>query len=65
MKPIVRVFRNVEEAARAEREEMWRLTPAERMAIARELQLRVYGADAPDVRESERAKKDDLANLPE
>jgi hypothetical protein len=53
----IRVFRTLEAAAAAEREELWRLTPAERMAIARALQLRVYGADTPDVRESERAKR--------
>lgn len=48
--------RSFEEAARWEREERWKLSPIERLRIARELQLRVYGADAPDVRESERNK---------
>ena len=49
--------RGFDEAARWEREQNWRLTPMERLRIARELQLRVYGPDAPDVRESERAKE--------
>jgi len=45
-----------EEAARWEREQNWALTPVERLRIARELQLRAFGRDAPDVRESERGR---------
>jgi hypothetical protein len=45
-----------EDAARHDREQMWAMTPDERMAIARVLRERVYGADAPDVREAERSK---------
>lgn len=49
-------FRTFAEAARAEREEYWRMTPVERLQLLRELQLRVWGPDAPDVREAERSK---------
>lgn len=38
------------EAAEAERREMWAMSPEERLAIARELQMPVYGRDCPDVR---------------
>ena len=37
-------------------QQMWAMTPDERLEIAKILRDRVYGADAPDVRESERAK---------
>ncbi len=45
------------------------MTPDERMEIARILKDRVYGADAPDIRESEREAGrprdlDDLEHLP-
>ncbi len=45
-----------EEAERWSREQMWAMTPEERMEIARVLRDRVYGKDAPDVRESEWSK---------
>lgn len=45
-----------EDAQAWNRRRMWSLTPDERMAIARTLRERVYGKDAPDVRESERSK---------
>lgn len=48
--------RSFAEADRWDREQMWAMTPDERMAIAKELRDRVYGKDAPDVRESERTK---------
>jgi hypothetical protein len=45
------------EAERWDREQMWAMTPDERIEIARILRDRAYGPDAPDVRESERAKQ--------
>lgn len=48
--------RSFADAAAWDREQMWAMTPDERLEIARVLRERVYGADAPDVRESERAK---------
>ncbi len=44
------------DAERWDREQMWSMTPDERIEIACILRERVYGTDAPDVRESERAK---------
>ncbi len=43
-----------EEAERWNKEQMWAMTPDERLAIAKELRDRFYGKDAPDVREAER-----------
>ena len=45
-----------EDAARWDREQQWAMTPDERIEIARTLRERVYGKDAPDVRESELEK---------
>jgi hypothetical protein len=45
-----------EEAARWDREQQWAMTPEERLEIARILRERAYGADAPDVRQSERGR---------
>ena len=33
--------------------QMWAMTPDERLDLAKELKDRVFGANAPDVRESE------------
>lgn len=44
------------EAEQWDRQQQWAMTPDERHAIAKELRDRFYGADAPDVRESERSK---------
>jgi hypothetical protein len=44
------------DADRWDREQMWAMTPDERMAIAKELRDRVFGKDCPDVREAERGK---------
>ncbi|HEX5050834.1 MAG TPA: hypothetical protein VFZ65_03600 [Planctomycetota bacterium] len=44
------------EAERWDREQMWAMTPEERLEAARVLRERAYGQDAPDVREAERAK---------
>ncbi|MBL8726898.1 MAG: hypothetical protein JNM25_00615 [Planctomycetes bacterium] len=44
------------EAEQWDRRQQWAMTPDERHAIAKELRDRFYGADAPDVRESERSK---------
>lgn len=57
IEPIGHKARSFEEADRWNREQNWALTPLERMQIARQLQIRVYGGDAPDVRESERSKE--------
>lgn len=38
------------------RRQQWAMTPDERLAIAQQLRDRVYGHDAPDVREAERSK---------
>ncbi|HEX6811352.1 MAG TPA: hypothetical protein VF384_07005 [Planctomycetota bacterium] len=45
------------EAERWNLKQLWAMTPDERMEIARILKERVYGADAPDIRESERSKR--------
>lgn len=57
MERIGAIFRNPQEAEEAERQAMWALTPAERMAIAKTLRDRVYGPNPPDVRESERTRR--------
>jgi len=36
--------------------QMWAMTPDERLDLAKELKDRVFGANAPDVRESEWTK---------
>ena len=48
--------RSFADAAAWDLAQMWAMTPEERLEIARVLRERAYGADAPDVRESERAK---------
>lgn len=48
--------RSFAEAEQWDRQQQWAMTPDERHAIAKELRDRFYGVDAPDVRESERAK---------
>lgn len=50
MERIGHKYQTLAEAAEAERLAMWAMSPEERLAIARELQLRVYGRDCPDVR---------------
>lgn len=45
------------EADRWDREQVWAMTPDERLRILRILRERVYGKDAPDVRESERRRR--------
>jgi hypothetical protein len=54
MERVITVHRDHASAAAAERAEYHAMTPEQRMLIARELQLRVYGRDCPDVREAER-----------
>jgi hypothetical protein len=44
--------RSFADADRWTREQMWAMTPDERLAIAKELRDRAFGKDAPDVRES-------------
>jgi hypothetical protein len=44
------------EAERWSLEQMWAMTPEERFEVARVLRERVYGSNAPDVREAERPK---------
>lgn len=48
--------RSFAEAEEWDRQQMWAMTPDERIEIARMLRDRVYGTDVPDVREAERAK---------
>ena len=48
--------RSFAEAEQWDRQQMWAMTPDERMQIAKELRDRVYGTDVPDVREAERTK---------
>lgn len=55
--PVGNKSRSFADAERWEREQYLAMTPIERLMLARELQLRVYGVDAPDVRASERALK--------
>ena len=43
------------DAQRWDREQMWAMTPEERLDAARILRERVYGPDAPDVRAAERS----------
>ncbi|MBP7867915.1 MAG: hypothetical protein KA419_18455 [Acidobacteria bacterium] len=47
----VHIAESWEEAEAWEIDQEIRLTPEERQAIVDELRLRVYGTDAPDVRE--------------
>jgi hypothetical protein len=49
--------RSFAEAERHDREQQWKMTPAERMAAAAELRMRVYGPDCPDVRDYERQRQ--------
>lgn len=48
--------RSFSDADRWDREQQWSMTPEERLRIAKILRDRVYGENAPDVRESERSK---------
>lgn len=44
--------RSFAEAEQWNLQQLWAMTPEERMEIAKILRDRAYGADAPDVRES-------------
>jgi hypothetical protein len=46
--------RSFDDAAQWDKEQQLSMTPDERLEIARVLRIRAYGADVPDVRESER-----------
>ncbi len=48
--------RSFAEAALHDLQQMWSMTPEQRLEAAKVLRDRAYGPDAPDVRESERAK---------
>lgn len=50
----VHIARSHAEAADWDVRQQLAMTPDERQAAARELKRRVYGSDAPDVRESHR-----------
>jgi len=52
--PIAHVARDHRDADAWDREQLVRLTLDERLRIAEHLRCRAFGADAPDVRESER-----------
>jgi hypothetical protein len=56
MERIAHKCTSFEEAARWDREQQWAMIPDERLAIAKELRERVFGKDAPDVRQAEREK---------
>ena len=56
MERIVHVARSFAEAAEWDRQQQRAMTPDERLAIARILRDRAYGADAPDVRQAERRR---------
>lgn len=49
------IARDFADADRWDREQQLSMTPDERLEVARVLRERVFGVDAPDVRESERA----------
>lgn len=48
--------RSFAEAERWNLQQLWAMTPEERLEIAKVLRERAYGLDAPDVREAERSK---------
>jgi hypothetical protein len=48
-----------ESAYQWDREQMWSMSADERLAIAKILRDRYYGKDAPDVRESERSRREE------
>lgn len=48
----VTISRTFAEADAATREQYWAMTPLERLILARQLVLAVYGPDCPDVREA-------------
>ncbi len=52
MDRIVTVSRSFAEADQRTREQYWAMTPLERLILARQLVLAVYGSDCPDVREA-------------
>jgi predicted Fe-S protein YdhL (DUF1289 family) len=54
MDRVVRKSRSFDEADRWDVEQHTSMTPDERQRVAKELRERVYGKDAPDVRESTR-----------
>ena len=56
MERVANRARSFAEAERWDREQMWAMTPEERLEAARILCERAYGPDAPDVRDSERSK---------
>lgn len=56
MERIVHKSHSFEEAQEWDIRQQLEMTPEERQRVARALRDRVYGADAPDVRESERVR---------
>ncbi len=52
----VKKSRSLADAEKWDREQQWSMTPDERFEVARILRERVYGKDAPDVRQAEREK---------
>ena len=57
MKRVVHITHDHDAARRWDIEQQRRMTPEERQAAARELRRRIYGDDAPDVRESHRGRR--------
>ena len=50
MDRVVTVSRSFAEADRRTREQYWAMNPLERLVLARQLVLAVYGRECPDVR---------------
>lgn len=57
VKHVANKSKSFKEAEEWDRQQQREMTPSERIAVVRELQRRVYGADAPDVREWHRRTK--------
>ncbi len=52
MERVVTISRSFREADQRTREQYWAMTPLERMVLARQLVLQVWGDDCPDVRQA-------------
>ncbi len=57
MKRIINISKNAKEAAQWDIEQQISMTSAERQEAARILKERVFGKNAPDVREAEKMKQ--------
>jgi hypothetical protein len=57
MERVVRKSRSFREADRWDVQQQTSMTPEQRQEIARDLRVRYYGRDVPDVRESVRGRR--------